>query len=318
MQKLWTLGRAGLRLLLRYIVWATVFIVYIAALMEVTLLNALYLVILITFMGFPTLRERFWVALVIYCVAALFIVYLWGFPIHGSYPSVERLLGLDSKVHSHMWRTMHWHIGILVLSATQLLLFRWSTSTKTTSINGTNGRHSPTPPRRSTSSTPLPPPVEGEGVTSAAAPGAPGEPGADAASANAAHAPHASFVTWIEAGVFRVWPLLTAVAVLCAGILGKVCLIRLGYLVLLCFQIFLRELKIPALTKNANLLVMLYAAIVLIGKYMYQFDSLRRRLDRVLAADWREDIGLQVMDSQLNLFRYLVRLDKGATWEKKG
>jgi hypothetical protein len=276
---------------LRYIVWVTVFVVYVAALEDVTLINAFYLIILITFMGFPQIRERYWVSLVIYCEVVLLVLYLWGFPIHGHHVAVENLLGLDAGIHDHMWRSLQWHIAILLLSSIQLLLFRWTQSASTL--------------KRSA-------PAVGEGGDGSSS------TVMDISASPEAESPgqSRSWVVLLESAVRTVWPIVIAIAVTCAGLLGHVNLFRLGYLGLYGLQLLLRTMNLHSAASRWEFVIMLYAAAVLIMKYMYQFSSLRRRLTHSVSEDLLQDIGLRTMTTQLRLFLYLVSLP-ASSWVHK-
>ena len=298
---------------LRYIVWATVFVVYVAALEDVTLINAFYLIVLIAFMGFPSLRERYWVSLVVYCVAVLLLLYLWGFSIHGRHDTVETLLGLDAGIHKHMWRSMRWHLAILLLSGTQLLLFRWTQSASTLKANGRAGRRPSRMARESSYEDPNAEPllsharhadVSAPSAAAAEAPPSASQEGGEGEEDDAALPK--SLAASLEALVYAAWPTVVAVAVACAGLLGEVNLLRLGYLALFGVQLLLRVLNLPRAATRWELVIMLYAAMVLITKYMYQFRSLQRRVDDDIDEAWLEDVGLRVMTTQLRLFVYLV------------
>ena len=118
-------------LFLRYAYLITVLIVYIASLNEVTVFNAAYLMILIVFLGFPMLREKYWVWLLLYCTAVILVNYLWGFSaVSVSNATVESLLGLDPDIFSDVWHDLRWHIAILGLALVQLLAYRLLPSTR--------------------------------------------------------------------------------------------------------------------------------------------------------------------------------------------
>ena len=67
--------------------------------------------------------------------------------------------------------------------------------------------------------------------------------------------------------------------------MGDAELVRLGYLALLSLVLLLFELGRHSLLRKVWYAVLLYAGIVLVIKYMYQFEDLRSRLKRSVSED---------------------------------
>ncbi|EGD80710.1 hypothetical protein PTSG_01300 [Salpingoeca rosetta] len=352
-------------LCLRYAYLLTVLIVYVASLNEVTVFNAAYLVILIAFLGFPRLREEYWVWLLLYCTAVILVNYLWGFPsVRTSDSTVESLLGLDPAIHHHIWRDLRWHIAILGLSLIQLLAYRLIPSTRvsqppalppcdhdTSSADGNMDAHHRTQATRKVAPQPYSHALPSPPSPTAPAAASITEPllAHDASHAalvrgdeEGVHAPPSFTKThrvgtgtgdrehtntngdggggdgprvirwlrntdrWLELQAKRYWAFVVCLALFLGGILGTVTFMRLGYLALLTVQLLLFELGQHAVMRKVWYIVLLYAGVVLVAKYMYQFEDLRPRLNRAFGEKLLEDAGFRVMNSQRRLFIYLL------------
>lgn len=274
---------ALIRFIFRYLVWVTVVIVYVAALEEVTLLNAVYMVLVVAMIGFPALRERYWIVLVIYAELVIGLFYMWGFDLHQPHGSYETLLGLRRDSHVHIWQAMRWQLAIFVLAATQLLVFRWSRSAHTVDKPGVRRHDAEFSPLLSVETDSEHSSTTGRRPSTAALWG-----------------------QWLEEAAYRCWPLAVCLSLFCAGLLGDVTFIRLGFVALLATRLQLFQMRMSLSLLTLDYITLLYSTAVLVIEYMFQFDSLQRRLRRMTDQSTLNDIGLRNITSQTGLFVYLV------------
>eukprot|EP00055_Hartaetosiga_balthica_P016872 m.108793 g.108793 ORF g.108793 m.108793 type:complete len:2698 (-) comp9196_c0_seq2:842-8935(-) len=332
---LWSYVQFGWSLIwntfLRYVYLVTVLIVYIASLEEVTVFNAIYLFILILFVGFPSLRESYWVILVAYCTIVIFTNYIWGFPFArtgaSSVQIIQRLFGLDPEIHKDVWGDLRYHIAILSLSLIQLFVYRFVSVSKTTSSSTSKSNKKsrggymalpsesivvdqaevdefvPTSPYQQFYSKDEQDDLEEEDE----------ENEEEATHCENTQTPSSSGETsarkvgeMVEQLVCRFWVVLPCVALFLSGTLGHVVIFRLVYLVLLGFVFVFNELGFKKLLSNLWYLIMVISAIVIIAKYSYQFEDLRKELLKIFSQKLLDDVGFKIMEKQLDLFVYLL------------
>eukprot|EP00045_Choanoeca_perplexa_P018139 m.279369 g.279369 ORF g.279369 m.279369 type:complete len:2344 (-) comp17729_c0_seq13:1260-8291(-) len=278
--RVWEAIKAGIMLLvavsMRYLFLLTVVIVFVSALEDVNLLNAFYLIILIIFLNFPQVREEYWVLLTTYSLAVILLTYLWAFPglirAHAS-QQVKDLLGLNLDGFDGLWQALRWHAAIFGLSYAQLLAYRSSAGFRTTSHE--NGNESA---------------EEDEEML--------------LNSSQTSQSQH-GFVERFETVLKLVWPLLTQLALLLVGVLGRVTALRLGFIALLVVYRLLVHLGWRAIGKRYWYLVCVYAAGAFISMYMYQFEQVQSFADDILSKKQQTDLGYEHHSKQIALFKYL-------------
>jgi hypothetical protein len=279
--RVWEAIKAGSVLLItvamRYLFLVTVVIVFVAALEDVNLLNALYLIILIIFLNFPQLREDYWVLLTTYALAVILLTYLWAFPHlirqHAS-QQVKDLLGLNFDGFDGLWQALRWHAAIFGLSYAQLLAYRSSSGFRTT-------------------------PTESSDAV---------DEDAEALLDSSTTSQHQHKVVERFETVLRLlWPLLVQLSLLLVGVLGRVTALRLGFVALLVLYRLLVHLGWRAVAKRYWYLVSIYAAAAFISMYMYQFDQVQGFADTILRKKQQSDLGYEDHSTQIELFKYLVK-----------
>lgn len=302
----------------------TVIVVYIASLDEVSVFNAGYLIFMVLFLGFPVLREKYWVILPMYCTGVILTNYIWGFPsVHGASKTVIELLGLDDSIHNHVWQRLRWHIAALFFSIVQLLAYRLLPSTRCARVKSRRtipSRYSKTPHPRQTVSMLQPqdidddyviftPPIESKLTRST-----PSNTESLFASQEDTKAkddienssPHEKFdqpastqkrksrllrtwlkstEAWISDGILQFWPVFVSLALLLSGMLGHVTMMRLGFLSLLALVLLLFELGQHSILRKCWYIVLLYSGVVLVASYTYQFAPLQPYLNRTFGED---------------------------------
>lgn len=104
---------------LTYIVVLT--IILFAALEVVTVLNAIYLLLMTLYLVFPQLVASGWILLVIYAELVISIIYLWGFsPFENILsPTGQATFGVSSSGHQHLWHLVRYDLIILILALLQ-------------------------------------------------------------------------------------------------------------------------------------------------------------------------------------------------------
>lgn len=85
---------------------------------------------------------------------------------------------------------------------------------------------------------------------------------------------------------------------------NNVTLFKLGYLFSFCINVI--AATSTKVRKSEWYFTVIFAALVLITKYLYQFDDIRSAVERNMPSEWVNDIGLRTATSLRNRFQYLV------------
>ena len=96
---------------------------YFCSLRDVNFFNAGYFAVFIVFWIFPSTASRYWIMLLMYCQAVIFLIYCWSFPVirSGFYflEPYAGLIGLNSKKGTTLQMFLTWHLVILAFSVVQ-------------------------------------------------------------------------------------------------------------------------------------------------------------------------------------------------------
>lgn len=257
-------ARAGLGVLVSQAYLVTFIIVYAAALERVEILNAVYLVMLTAFMSFPSMFQKGWLFLVVYCQLAITLQYMWGFDaLQGAFggPNSTAILviGLDEDSHSHLWLTLRWHLAILVLSLLQLSVIR----SRQRNTNEKTAQHS----------------SHGSGPAAVRH--------SNQAEDSSGEDKAAPAVEWRQLGNYllcRCWVIVVIGLVVIAQLNSDISLIGIGYIVVLFVILFFVQLRLYGIAKRMVYLALIYSAAVFIVKYLYQFESVSRTAANVQGA----------------------------------
>jgi len=290
--------------LLRYSFAIALLVLYVAALDEVNVLNSVYVAALPVFAAFPSVRERFWMLLVLYCECVIVTFFLWGFPFTDYVPeATTRMLGMEAaEGHQRLLYNLRWHIAIFTFSVIQLLAYRffaitWSSHTaKSAAVTrqaSLGSSYQMVPSEAAT--------LDAEVTT----PDAEVEDEAGVMVEQRA-TQETGTMEALERFVRDVWFLVAPLILLLVGILAPVSLLKLGYLALLFAIAIFLQLGLLKLYHGAWVVVVIYAGSVQMLKYIYQFEQLRVLVDKHVGQQWIKASGFVVIESQKDLFVYLV------------
>ena len=298
--------------------FVVLFLIYLAALGEVNVLNTIYLLFAIAFWVNPALARPGWVFLLLYAELVILLNYLWGFsPVGGSVDGkLSNILGLDPITHTHIWDTLKWNIAILCLSFVQHLLYarkefmsldrqrdanhsRSQSATRASRPNSQPTHHAGEEEPTSDTSVGGPrPDRQGESAVQEAA--------SDGALMDKNLSQRAS--NWARAAFkvgYQTWIVVVLITLLLCGILGRVTIIKLGYL-----ACFFGYLLLNVLGHRRVLgtwwLILLFASTALVLQYVYQFSDFRERLQAKYPDAALRDIGLETVSGIRGLFAHLA------------
>lgn len=284
----------------RYSFAVALLVLYVAALDEVNVLNSVYVAVLPVFAAFPRLREQYWMLLVLYCECVIVTFFLWGFPFTKYVPSsTNELLGVFPG-HDGLLHNLRWHITIFAFSVIQLLAYRFFTiahsrTNKADDRSGLSRRESNRSRFQLVSTSQPLGSCTAEQDLPQEAPDGSGAPNQETALEALEH-------------FFRdIWFILSPLALLLAGILGSVSLLKLGYLALLFSIMVLLQLRLRRTYYVSWVVVVIYAGSLQMLKYVFQFAPLRQLIEAHVPPEWINASGFVVVQSQQQLFVYLVR-----------
>eukprot|EP00050_Salpingoeca_kvevrii_P022903 m.134365 g.134365 ORF g.134365 m.134365 type:complete len:2878 (-) comp9869_c0_seq1:74-8707(-) len=118
------LGRGLWELFAKYAYVVTLMLIYFASLEEISITNAIYMILSIIFGASRHLGRKYWFAMVAYAGVVMVIEYLWAFPLNTS-DNTDDLIGTEPGAKDTQWHTERWHIAIFGLAIIQLYSYRY-------------------------------------------------------------------------------------------------------------------------------------------------------------------------------------------------
>jgi hypothetical protein len=106
---------------------AVLILMYFCVLEEVSVVNSVYVVILIVFATHPPLARKSWWLLVLYTEFQIVLEFIWGFSFTDKVPTaVDTIIGVTNDSHGVLWKTLKWDIAIFVLAIVQIHVYRYA------------------------------------------------------------------------------------------------------------------------------------------------------------------------------------------------
>ena len=297
--------------------------IYFAALEDVNILNALFVVMLIVFLVFPKFARDYWIAMLLYTQAVILIEYIWGFPLSdGVSEDVSNLIGLDSNAFDHLWDVLDWHLAILLLAtiqwnanekfadSNQILPPGQQTVVQLASSGGTSDLTTPLlseedhepamdPPR-----TRLSPHQQQRGEDHSSEGAAADESELEMETSWTVE----RYLEYFRLAILTGWLWIAWMSLLVYGIYGEVTVFRLGFLGLWSLYALVYFLTPNYFQRTRILwpLATIYTALVFAMLYLYQFEDIRNKWQDNLNETIIRDFGLIFQNSQTDRFSYLV------------